>query len=201
MKSAWPILALFLVAFPSFTGSAMPGSPDTPKCEASQTQDLLPHVVAPMTGESPAWFVDGSRTWSGEQEPVKTLWVLRRTTDPVRISGHRLDGPGFVKLRRGSDAPSEVLVVANPSRESVIPGGAPPEVIRSYAFLPSDVFYPSAGCWQFTIRIDVKDFRIVRELTESGPPREGRFSMEQPNTALHPAAPEKSARPRVSASR
>jgi hypothetical protein len=188
MKSGWPVLGLLLLAFPSSTGTSMLGSPEKPMCEASPTQDLLPHVVAPMTGASPVWLVDGgSRAWSGGQEPVKTLWVLRRTSDPVRISGQRLDGPGYVKLRRGSDVPSEILFVANPSRESVVPGGAPPEVMRSYAFLPSHVFYPSAGCWQFTIRIDEKEFQIVRELNETGPARAGLFSLP-PNRRLQPTA-------------
>ena len=132
-------------------------------CEPSPTLDLLPNVVAPMTGASPAWMVDGSTTWQGEGVPTKTLWVLRRTSSVVRISGRRLDAPGSAKLRYGSDA-SGMLVVANPSKDSVIPGGASPTVMHSYVFLPSHVMYPSPGCWEFLVQIAQETFRIVREI-------------------------------------
>ena len=132
-------------------------------CQQSPTQDLLPDVVAPMVGVRPGWLVDGSATWrSGE--PVKTLWVLLRTSEAVRIGGRRLDGPGALTLRRGDDPPADTLVIANPARQSVIPRGAPPEIMRAYVFLPSHVFYPSPGCWEFTVRIGEEEVRIVRDL-------------------------------------
>ena len=34
-------------------------------CESSPTQDLLPNVIAPMTGASPVWLVDGSADLAG----------------------------------------------------------------------------------------------------------------------------------------
>jgi len=156
-------------------------------CEPSPAQDLLPDVVGPMTGTSPAWLVDGSGTWRGDREPVKTIWVLRRTSDSVRISGQRTDGQGSVKLRRGSDAPADVLFIANPSRESVIPSGAPPAVMRLYVFVPSHVFYPSPGCWQFSVRIAKEEFHIVRELKAGGVASPILF-VSPPNTRLRPAA-------------
>jgi len=132
-------------------------------CEQSPTQDLLPGVVAPIVGVRPAWLVDGSATWR-TGEPVKTLWVLLRTSRDVRIRGRRLDGPGALTLRRGDDPPADMLVIANPARQSVIPGGAPPEIMRDYIFLPSHVFYPSPGCWEFTVRVGEEEMRIVRNL-------------------------------------
>jgi hypothetical protein len=137
-------------------------------CESSPTQHLLPNVIAPMTGVSPVWLVDGSATWPGDLEPLKTVWVLRRTSDPVRISGHRMDAPGTAKLRYGSDTPSDNFFVANPTNHSVMPGGAPPAVMRSFVFLTSHVFYPSPGCWLFTVHIGQQEFRIVRELKTKG---------------------------------
>src|SRR5438128_1947880 len=130
MKAIWCILGLFLLRMLALSEAvtAMNVSVGAFSCEPSPTQDLLPDVVAPMTGTSPAWMVDGSPSWSGGREAVKTLWVLRRTSDSVRISGRRLDGPGLARLRRGSDTPSDTLFVANPSKESVIPGGAPQAV-------------------------------------------------------------------------
>ena len=171
MKAICCILGLFLLNWlMSSEGDTAENGPVGAafSCQPSPTQDLLPGVVAPMTGSSPAWMIDGS-TWPGEHEPAKTLWVLRRTSDSVRISGRRLDAPGRARVRRGSDAPSDTLLVANPSKESVTPGGAPPDVMRSYVFLPSHVFYPSPGCWQFTVHIAQEEFRIVRESRVGGP--------------------------------
>jgi hypothetical protein len=156
-------------------------------CQPSPAQDLLPDVVGPMIGTASAWLVDGSGTWRGDREPVKTLWVLRRTSDSVHISGQRTDGPGSVKLRRGNDAPSDVLFVANAARESVIPGGAPPAVMRSYAFVPSHVYYQSPGCWQFSVRIAKEEFHIVRELKPSGAALPILF-MSPPNMRAKPTA-------------
>ena len=189
MKAVCCILGLFLLNW------LVPSEADRAKgrlvgatfsCEPSPTQDLLPGVVGPMTGTSPAWMVDGS-TWPGESEPAKTLWVLRRTSDLVRISGRRLDAPGWARLRRGSDSPSNMLFVANPSKESVIPGGAPPTVMRSYVFLPSHVFYPNPGCWQFTVQIAQDEFRIVREFRVDGIVPLSLFA-SPPNWRRHPTA-------------
>jgi hypothetical protein len=132
-------------------------------CQQSPTQDLLPEVVAPMIGVRPVWLVDGSANWR-RGEPAKTLWVLLRTSEEVRITGRQLDGPGTLTLRRGDDRPADMLIVANPARQSVIPGGAPPAIMRAYVFVLSDVFYPSPGCWEFTVRVGQEEVRVVRDL-------------------------------------
>jgi hypothetical protein len=144
--------------------SAGPTAIVSRSCQPTPPRDLLPEVVAPLVGSSPAWLVDGSAAWMSATEPVKTLWVLRRSSEKVSISGHRLDGTGILKLRRGDDPSSTTLVVADPARESVIPGGASPEIMREYAFVPSHVFYPSPGCWEFQVHQSGQDVRIVREL-------------------------------------
>jgi len=117
-----------------------------------------------MVGVSPAWLVDGSARWAGDRLPIKTLWVLRATADPVRITGRRLDGPGVLTMRRGEGMAAESYEVLNPGAESVIPGGAPAQITREYVFLPSHVFYPSPGCWRFTIQIGRDEFHVVRDL-------------------------------------
>jgi ubiquinone/menaquinone biosynthesis C-methylase UbiE len=132
-------------------------------CHQSPSQDSLPGIVGPMLGVRPAWLVDGSGTWR-DGGAVKTLWVLLRTSKEVRITGRRLDGPGVVTLRREADPPVDMLVIADPGRQSAIPGGATPEVMRTYSFLPSHVFYPTPGCWEFTVRIGEDEVRIVRDL-------------------------------------
>jgi hypothetical protein len=165
MMISWLLPSFFLAVIEV---SAAPVSPvlaagQATSCRQSPRQDLLHGVVAPMVGVHSVWLVDGSATWrSGE--PVKTLWVLLRTSEEVRIEGHRLDGPGTLTLRRGDDPPTDVFVIANPARQSAIPGGAPLEVKRAYVFIPSHVFYPSPGCWEFTVRIGQEDVHIVRDL-------------------------------------
>lgn len=159
---------LLSVSLAVMTASSVPDGPTSAAgrpsaCQQSPTQDLLPEVVAPMVGARPVWLVDGPATWrSGE--PVKTLWVLLRTSEDVRIRGRQLDGPGTLTLRRGDDPPGDMLVIANPARQSVVPGGAPPEIMRDYVFLPSHVFYPSPGCWEFIVRVGEEEMRIVRDL-------------------------------------
>jgi hypothetical protein len=132
-------------------------------CQQSPTQDLVPEVVGPMVGASPVWLVDASATWRSGV-PVKTLWVLLRTSEEVRIRGRRLDGPGALTFGRGDPPSADTLVIANPAKESAIPGGAPTSVMRDYAFLPSLVFYPSPGCWEFTVRIGEREAHVVRDL-------------------------------------
>jgi hypothetical protein len=131
-------------------------------CRPSPTENLL-RVVGPMQGAVPVWLVDGSEPWQNSGA-VKTIWVLLRTSDELRIEGRRLDGPGVLQLRRGADPPADVLVVENPGRQSVIPGGAPRGVMEIFAFFPSHVFYPTPGCWEFRVRLGQQEARIVRDL-------------------------------------
>jgi hypothetical protein len=90
--------------------------------------------------------------------------VFARTSEDVRIEGRRLDAPGTLRFRREDDPPTDALVIANPAKQSVIPGGATVEIMRAYAFLPTYVIYPSPGCWEFTIHIDQKESRIIRHI-------------------------------------
>jgi hypothetical protein len=118
-----------------------------------------------MAGSRPAWFVDGGELfWEHAEHPVKTLWIVSRTTETVRIRGRRVDGPGTARFRQGQDEPLDVFVVADPSAASAIPGGASADVMRAYSFLPSHVFYSSPGCWEFVVRIGSHEVRLTREV-------------------------------------
>lgn len=154
----------------SFIALAIPQTAAQLACVESGIENRLPEVVGPMVGASPAWMVDGGVAFRGAPEPVKTLWVVRRTSETLRISGRRLDGPGNVLMRQAQATPADVLLIGDPARASVIPGGAPAAVMREYAFLPSHVFYPSAGCWEFTIESASSTARIVRQV-KTGEPR------------------------------
>jgi hypothetical protein len=145
---------------------SIPTAPPRPAfvCQARPAEDRLPKVIAPMFGADPAWMVDGLRHWSGGDLPVKTIWVLKRTSQPVRIEGRRLDAPGRVTFRESSGPISDVLAIPDPARASVTPGGATPEVMRTYAFVMSEVFYPTPGCWEFPVHVGGKVARIVRDV-------------------------------------
>ena len=56
---------------------------------------------------------------------------------------------------------SDELTLTDARKMSVIPGEATPEIMKSYVFIPSYVFYPTRGCWQFDIGIGGNDYRIV----------------------------------------
>jgi hypothetical protein len=162
--------ALLLVSLPQ-PGSTMAAEP--PSCTASRSENLLPNLIGPMVGASPVWMVDGgdlldSRfAWGPWQTAVysrKTLWVVARPSAGLRIEGRRLDASGTLRFHRQPDPIGDALVVPDPARESVIPGGASVGVMRAYAFIPSSVIYPSAGCWEFTVRVGGQDARIVRDM-------------------------------------
>jgi hypothetical protein len=117
-----------------------------------------------MTGKSPAWIVDGSGgAWSGAHEVVKTLWIFsRESANGVRIQGRQLDGSERLRFQRGKDeAISDELALPDASKTSVVPGGATPEIMKSYVFVPSYVLYPTRGCWQFDISIGGNNHQII----------------------------------------
>lgn len=137
----------------------------TTTCTVSPLVDRLPGVVGPIRGDDVAGMVDdGFAGWRGPDEPVKTLWILRRRDGSVTITGRRLDGAGVITLRQGTEPPTPTLTVEGPAREAVRPGGATADVMRAHLFVTSHVFYPTAGCWEFTVRIGDAETRIVRRL-------------------------------------
>jgi hypothetical protein len=134
-------------------------------CVTTPSETLLPpNVLGPMTGKSPAWIVDGNAGgWAGADAPVKTLWIFwRESATSVRIRGHEVNGSGKLMFSRGmGQAISDELTFTDARKMSVIPGGATPEIMKSHVFMPSYVFYPTRGCWQFDIGIGGNDYHIV----------------------------------------
>ncbi|MEZ5292827.1 MAG: hypothetical protein R2745_17225 [Vicinamibacterales bacterium] len=154
-------LALLIAGTASVVGAAPQGG--TTACDAAQPVNVL-SVVGPMVGSHPAWLVDGSSRWTGSASPIKTLWVLAQPTAGIEISGRRRGGSEVATFQRGSEPPTDRLTVADPKRDSVKPGGASADVLQAHAFIPSLVFYPVPGCWEFTVvSVGVRS-RIVRNL-------------------------------------
>ena len=154
-----------IAAAACLSGAAPPRLPVAPRsaCEATPAQDLLPHVVGPMRGGPPAWMIAGDE-WS-DPGPMKVLWVVERTTEPLRIEGRQLDGEGILQFKsEEQEQKGGLLAVSNPAKWSVFPGGASSDVMGRYAFLPSYVYYPSAGCWELTVHVGWRVMRIVQSL-------------------------------------
>lgn len=162
------LLTFVSVLFPGVPSppSRLPASDTSLSCKETPVENLLPSVIGPMAGSRPAWFVDDGDylIWEHAEHPVKTLWVVSRTSAPVRITGNRLDGHGTAKFRRGQDEPAAEFVIADPRVASAIPLGASAEVMQAYSFIPSHVFYSSPGCWEFTVQVGSDEVRLVREI-------------------------------------
>ena len=139
----------------------------TATCPVSPVEDPLPGVIGPVTGQHPAWLVDGAgRRWSNADERVKTLWVLsQKATGALHIVGRRLDGEGTARFQDGAveGIPKDALDIED-WRRRAWPGNATPEVRRAYAFVPNYVLYSSPGCWQFTVRLGADETRITIEV-------------------------------------
>ena len=89
------------------------------------------------------------------ERPAPAAVAVPRRRSRLALSGAAVAAATaaiVVVATSGDNTPSDTMFVANPSRESATPGGAPQAVMRSYVFLTSQVFYPSAGCWQITTR-------------------------------------------------
>lgn len=147
--------------------SAFPSVPqlprDTSACNATPSVQML-SVVGSMAGAHPVWLVDGAARWVEPTTPVKTLWVFAQPTQGVQVTGRRRGGVEIARFQRGGEPVTDRLAITNPTRASVRPGGASADVLKNYAFITSHVFYPVAGCWEFTVVTAGATHDIVRSV-------------------------------------
>jgi len=131
-------------------------------CAFTPMEDRLPAVIASMAGTDPIWLV-GGRSDGRPDVPVRAVWVLSRNLiGPLRLEGRQLDGPGIMTFRASVDAPiTDALLIPDPQTQSVVPGGATPEIMKAYAFVPTYLIYPSPGCWELIARLGGREVRIV----------------------------------------
>jgi len=134
-------------------------------CALSPLENILPGVVGPARGVGP-WLVDGSDGRWAQDAPTKTLWILRTTHERTVIRGHEVNSWMTTRFQTGSpdSAITDAMVVDNPWRDSVIPGGATREMKNHYLFLPSQVYYPGAGCYQFDVTVGDRHETITVEI-------------------------------------
>jgi len=128
-------------------------------CAVTPTEPLLPRLVGDAAGADPAWVVSGNQF---DSRGVKTLWIFK-TRNGVRVTGRDIATGATVRFRRGGldGRVQNEMVIDNPRRESVLPGGASWELLDTYAFITSAVLYPDPGCYQFDVTIE----RIARHIT------------------------------------
>jgi hypothetical protein len=136
-------------------------------CPVSPVEDPVPGIIGPITGQHPAWLIDGSSgRWETADQVVKTLWVLsKKASGPLHIEGRRLDGDGIARFQDGGvDGTPRNALDIDKSWNRAWPSNATPEVRRDYAFVPNYVIYPGRGCWQFTVRLGEEETRITIEI-------------------------------------
>lgn len=131
-----------------------------PTCAVTPTESLLPNIIGDASGADPAWVVAGGA--HAEGRGMKTVWIFK-TGSVVRVTGRDVATGASVRFQRhGIDGAIEnEMVIEKPRRESVLPGGAARELLDTYAFITSYVFYPGAGCYQFDVDIE----RTTRHIT------------------------------------
>jgi hypothetical protein len=136
-------------------------------CLVSPVEDPVPGIIGKITGQAPAWLIDGSSGhWESPEARIKTLWVLsKKAGGTLHIEGRRLNGEGIARFQDGGveGTPANALDIDKPWNRAW-PSNATPEVRRDYAFVPNYVLYPSRGCWQFTVRLGENETRITIEI-------------------------------------
>lgn len=162
----WAVVTTSLLVL---AACANPDQQQAFECPTTPLEDRLPTVIAPMAGSEPIWLVDASfGHWLAEEKRVTVIWVLSRPVgDQLVVRGRRLDEPIALQFQDPTDEkPTERLVIPNPGKRSVIPGGSTREILGQYAFVMTHVIYPSPGCWEITARLGDDERRIVVEVTE-----------------------------------
>jgi hypothetical protein len=136
-------------------------------CALSPLQDFLPGLVGPARGVGP-WLVDGSDgRWAWARDtPTKSLWILKTTRERTVIRGHEVNSGSTTRFQHGGpDSPiTDAMVVDDPWRDSVIPGGATWDLKNQYLFLTSQVYYPASGCYEFDVAVGARHGTITVEI-------------------------------------
>jgi hypothetical protein len=67
-----------------------------------------------------------------------------------------------VRFRTSVEAPiTDAVLIPDPQAQSVVPGGATPEIMTAYAFVPTYLIYPGPGCWELVAQLGKRKVRIV----------------------------------------
>ena len=134
------------------------------ECVPTPRRDLLPDVIAPMAGDDPIWFIDGSGgVWQGRNTPVKSVWVVaRNVTGALVASGRQINGTESLRFRIGLEGPmTDAVRFDDPAAETMIPGSATPELMKRRAFVAAYLFFPAPGCWEIRSRLGATRRTVV----------------------------------------
>jgi hypothetical protein len=132
-------------------------------CTPAPVRDRVPGVDL-VAGVDPVWIVTSDHWDTGTDGMSKTLWMFRTTRELVRVEGRELHSGERARFQHGGlDAPvTDAMTINDPWRESVIPGGQSWDLKNQYLFIPSYVFYPSPGCYEFTVDQTLRITRYER---------------------------------------
>jgi len=93
------------------------------------------------------------------------LWVFTMARR-VRVTGHEVATGAIVQFQRGFDNPiTDAMTIDDTRRQSVLPGGARPQLLDTYTFHPSAVYYPDPGCYRFDLDVDQSTRHITVQVT------------------------------------
>jgi hypothetical protein len=131
-------------------------------CAPTPSVPIRPGSSGSGRGTDPVWVVaDGG---SAGNLPNKMLWIFH-THEHVRIEGRELISGRSTRFQiGGGDTPMlDAIDLDDPRRVTVFPGGSAAEVRNGYFFVPSYVYFPQPGCFEFTIQLEHATQRIVIE--------------------------------------
>ena len=138
-----------------------------PACPTSEVWDVRDDL-GPAIGEPPVWMVAypvAGPFKPGPLPPSKTIWVVAdEQAGEVKLTGRRLDGPGvalFPSYERDPDFGAGTYQKRSARTELVL---IPPHGIGQDHRI--EVSIPSAGCWQWTVRVGGEQVTIVQYLYE-----------------------------------
>jgi hypothetical protein len=114
------------------------------------------------SGAAPFWIVSAPVQELDPEPPTKRIWIVADGVQGnVRVTGHRLDGPGKVTFPHYERDPGGYNDRQPDRTELVL---VPPHGRQQDH--RTEIVYPSAGCWEFTAQIGSETFRIVQYVYE-----------------------------------
>ena len=146
--------------------------PPPPSCPVSQPARITPLGLDIGIGGRLFWMlaapVEPFGAGVGDSGASKTIWIVSGTvTGEVKLTGKRLDGPDRIVFPLYDRDPNFYEQYGAGTYEmrwdrtelALIP----PHGSEQHR---TEIFYPSAGCWQFTAEIGTQQVQIVRYLYE-----------------------------------
>lgn len=125
-------------------------------CPTGRPRPLL-SAITPVVGQSPLWATTGlgAIVWEAPDKPISVLWIRDVTVKGPALIAGQLRGTPATRVRfttRGS-----TLGVREERYKldglGMKPTKASQADLQKYGFYQTDVYFPAAGCYEFTGRV------------------------------------------------